>query len=105
MKTGKTTQPAAKVQPNPDQHSFRFRSATGKWLTDEIAYIESLAANRLRAGVSFASVQTGALALLKIAMEGVAGELVPASATATLFPACTPAADSSRYAQPEGLTQ
>jgi len=48
----------------------------GKWLADEIAHIERLATERLEAGVSYNSVQTGALVLLRMALDGTAGELV-----------------------------
>jgi len=87
------------TQSNTEQRSFRFRMGKGKWLADEIAHIERLATERLRAGVSYNSVQTGALVLLKMALDGVSTELVMESA---LIQACTPAAEPPRCAQPEG---
>ena len=87
------------TQSNTEQRSFRFRMGTGKWLADEIAHIERLATDRLRAGVSYNSVQTGALVLLKMALEGVVTELVMES---TLIQACPPSPNSPRCAQPEG---
>ena len=59
------------TQPNIDERSFRFRAGNTKWLTDEIARIEGLATERIRAGISHQSVQTGALALLKMELDGV----------------------------------
>ena len=86
------------IQSTTASRSFQFRTAKGRWLNDEIASIEKLATDLLRDGVAYHSVQTGALALLKIAMEGVATELVMESA---LIQACTTAAQSPRCAQPE----
>ena len=80
-------------KPNTEHRSFRFRMGTGKWLTDEIAHIERLATERLRAGVSYNSVQTGAFVLLKMALDGVSTELVMESA---LIQACTPATETPR---------
>jgi hypothetical protein len=62
-------------QPNFEQRSLRFRVGD-KWLTDEIARIEREATERLRTGISRSSVQTGALALLKLQLNGVV-ELSP----------------------------
>ena len=86
------------TQPNTASRSFQFRTAKGRWLNDEIASIEKLATDLLREGVAHHSVQTGAFSLLKIAMEGVATELVMESA---LIQACTPTAQPPRYDQPE----
>jgi len=90
------------TKPNIEHRSFRFRMGKGKWLTDEIAHIERLATERLQAGVSYNSVQTGALVLLKMALDGTAGELVEVPVDPTQIQACTPPCDSSRCAQPEG---
>ena len=54
---------------------FRFRVRRDKWLTAQIAEIETLATERLRAGIPYQSVHTGALALLQMAMDGAVGEL------------------------------
>ena len=59
-----------------EHRSFRFRLGKGSWLSDEIAHIETLATDRLRAGISYHSVQTGALALLRLALDGTTGDLV-----------------------------
>ena len=59
-----------------EHRSFRFRLGKGRWLADEIAHIETLATDRLRAGISYHSVQTGALALLRLALDGTTGDLV-----------------------------
>ena len=59
------------TQPNAENHFLRFRTGNGKWLTDEIVYIEALASERLSAGIAYDSVQTGSLALLKLALNGV----------------------------------
>lgn len=82
-----------KPDPLPDRQAFRFRAARGQPLAEEILRIEALATDSLRAGVSFASVQLGALAMLRGALEAVAGELVPARH----IPACAPAPEPPRY--------
>ena len=87
------------TQLNPERRSFQFRTAKGRWLTAEITSIEKLATDLLRDGVAGHSVQTGALALLKIALEGIASELVMESAR---IQACTPAAEPPRFIHPEG---
>ena len=79
--------------------SFQFRTTKGRWLNDEIASIEKLATDLLHEGVAYHSVQTGALALLKIAMEGVATEQTMES---TRIQACTPTIQPPRCAQLEG---
>lgn len=71
---------------------FRFRASCGGLLPDEIARIEALATEQLRAGVSFASVQAGALALLRLAISMADAELVPLSGA---VPACTRSAEPS----------
>ncbi len=86
------------TQPTTASRSFQFRTAKGRWLNDEIASIEKLATDLLREGVAYHSVQTGALALLKIAIEGVATEQIMEPA---LIQACTTAAQPPRCAQPE----
>jgi len=83
-------------KPNTEGHSFRFRTGTGRWLTDKIASIEALATERLRAGVSYHSVQTGALLLLKVALNHVSGELVESSGNPKRIQACTPVSKRSR---------
>lgn len=75
-------------KPNTEGHSFRFRTGKGQWLADEIARIEALATERLRAGVSYHSVQTGALALLNVVLGGVSGEAVELSAEPKRVQAC-----------------
>ena len=71
-----------------DQQSpaYRFRSGKSR-LIDEIARIESLASACLEEGVSLQSVHTGALALLRMAVEVVEGELVPVAPTVPACPA------------------
>ena len=86
------------IHPTTACRSFQFRTAKGRWLNDEIASIEKLATDLLHEGVAYHSVQTGALALLKIAMEGVATEQIMESA---LIQACTTAAQPPRCAQSE----
>jgi hypothetical protein len=44
-------------------------------LIEEVLRIEALATERLRSGISFASVQNGSLKLLKILVEGTGAEL------------------------------
>jgi hypothetical protein len=82
----------------PSHPLFRFRTTTGKPLTEVITRIEALAIDRLRAGVSAHSVQTGAEVLLQLAMEGVTVELVipPES-----VPACPRTPKPSRCAEME----
>ena len=87
------------AQLNPEHRSFHFRTVKGKWLHDEIASIEKLATDLLHDGVAYHSVQTGALVLLKLALEGVATELVIESAR---IQACTPVAEPPRCVPPEG---
>ena len=89
-------------QLNTNRGCFRFRTSKGQWLTDKIAYIEASATKCLREGVSLHSVQTGSLALLKMALEGVSGELVQPPAEPTRIPACTPASKRPRCMAPEG---
>ena len=69
---------------NQQSSAYRFRSGKSK-LIDEIARIESLASACLEEGVSLQSVHTGALALLRMAVEAAEGELVP---IAPAVPAC-----------------
>ena len=71
------------TQPTADRRAFRFRLGKGKWLADEIAHIERLATERLLAGVSYQSVQTGALVLLKLTLDRVTTELVELSSGGT----------------------
>lgn len=87
------------AHPNSEHHSFHFRTAKGKRVNDEIASIEKLATDLLRDGVAYHSVQTGALVLLKLALEGVATELVIEPAR---IQACTPVAEPPRCVPPEG---
>ena len=87
------------AQLNPDRRFFHFRTAKGKWLSDEIASIEKLATDRLRDGVAYHSVQTGTLVLLKLALEKVTTEMTNESAR---IQACTPAAEPPRCVPPEG---
>ncbi len=89
------------TQPKPDLRSFGFRSRNGKGLTQEIANIERLATERLRAGIADHSVQTGALALLKIALEGVSSEISEVAIDSIQIQACTSPINSSRCIQPE----
>ena len=58
-------------EPTSEPRPLRFRAGDGKWLTDEIARIEREATERLRTGISRSSVQTGALALLKLQQNGI----------------------------------
>jgi hypothetical protein len=90
------------TEPKPDHRSFRFRIGKGARLTDEIASIEALATERLRAGVSYHSVQTDALALLKLALDRVTSELVEVPLEPTRIQACTPPPGPPRCAAPEG---
>ena len=90
------------TQPKTEHRSFRFRMGKGKWLADEIAHIERLATDRLRAGTSYDSVQTGALVLLKMALAGTAGELVEVPAGLQQIQACTPTIESPQCATSEG---
>ncbi len=60
------------MKPNPTSgRSFRFYTSNGKRLTQQIESIEEMATKSLKAGTAYHSVQTGCLALLKIAMEEV----------------------------------
>jgi len=93
------------TQTKTEHRSFRFRTGNGKWLADEIAHIETMATERLRAGVSYHSVQTGALVLLKMALERTTGELVEVPVNPPRIQACTPATDSPRCAPPKGTTK
>jgi hypothetical protein len=70
---------------------FRFRTRAGQGLAREIARIEALASDRIKAGVAFHSVQTGALVLLRLAVETADGELVPIP-----VPACSIPSEPSR---------
>lgn len=54
-------------------HGFAFRTNNGRLLTEKIAEIETLAANSIKEGTSYASVYAGALALLQMAFEDVQG--------------------------------
>lgn len=82
----------------PSHPLFRFRTNSGKPLTDVITHIETLATDRLRAGVAAHSVRTGAEVLLQMAIEGVSVELVtPAEAV----PACPRTPKPSRCAAME----
>jgi len=60
--------------PKAKPNHFRFRTASGQLLTEHIDYLEVMATESLKDGVSFRSVQTSSHALLKIALEGVASE-------------------------------
>lgn len=96
MNRGEERKPMMNAKPNREQCSFRFRTGKDQWLTDQIACIEAVATERLRAGVSFHSVQTGALALLKMLLDGVSGELVEAADEPAGIQACAPAAEPPR---------
>jgi len=56
--------------------SFVFRVYGGHLLADRIGSIEASATQNIKDGTPYESVQIGALALLKIAMEGVSAALV-----------------------------
>jgi len=90
-----------KAESSHDKH-FRFNTRKGQCLTDQIAEIEALATQRLRAGVAYYSVQTGALALLRLAIEDVDGVLADSKAGAIKIPACTLAPKQTRCAASKG---
>jgi len=81
---------------------FRFCTRRGQFLTEQITEIETLATERLRAGVAYHSVHTGALALLRLALQDVNGALPDQKDAATQIPACTPAPKQSRCPAPKG---
>lgn len=81
--------------------AFRFRTTQGTLLADEIAAIEAAATERLCAGVSFHSVQVGALALLKLAVTDLGGGEVAGLGSARI-PACVPPPEPPRCAPQEG---
>lgn len=97
---GKERQLPMSANPSRADDCFRFRAAKGKWLTDEIVAIEALATERLHAGVSYHSVQTGALALLKLALQEVSGEVDRGSGQPTVL-AGRPFPEPLRRATPE----
>jgi hypothetical protein len=82
----------------PSHPLFRFRTNSGKPLTDVITHIETLATERLEAGIAAHSVRTGAQVLLQLAMEGVTVELVTPTET---VPACPRTPKPSRCAEME----
>ena len=90
MNVGKKGNRSMNTQSNTERRCFRFRTGKGQSLTDEITAIEALATARIRAGVSCHSVQTGARALLKMLLEGVASEMVVLSMKPSRIPACRP---------------
>jgi hypothetical protein len=88
-------------QLNTNRCCFRFRTGEGQRLTDKIVYIEALATERLLAGDSYHNVQTGALALLKIALGRASGELVESSKDPKRIQACKPVSKRSRKNAPK----
>ncbi len=92
-------------QPDADTGCFRFRAGTGRWLSDEIARIEALATERRRAGIPSASVTTGALALLRLALDDVVGAWMADMAGASDVSACARMADAPRCGATEGMTR
>ena len=91
-----------KTRPNTDRQCFRFRTAKGQWLTDEIARIEALATERINAGISLPSAQTGGRVLLKGLLHDVAIDLVELSPESTRIQACAAVSEPPRCVEPEG---
>ena len=102
MNRGKEWQPGVNTTPSTDDHCFRFRTGKGRLLSDEVASIEELATQSLQSGVSYPSVQTGALELLKLAVDSVVVEKGNSPKRPPRIQACTPDIEPPRLATPEG---
>jgi len=91
------------MQPKPGHQRLRYRFRTGRGvpLTEEIARIEALASDRLADGASHQSVQTGARALLNLALDRLSDEFIPGSLSAPPVPTCPPHPDLPRYRSTE----
>lgn len=102
MNSGKQQQPSTNSLHNINGRVFRFQTRGGYLLTDQIASIEALATERLLAGVSYESVQIGALALLRLALEGVSSRLHDSSIPSVPIQAFSSVPESLRCGALEG---
>lgn len=100
--SGEERQLTMTAQSNTDRQSFRFRTTKGQWLTDEIAAIERLATERMNAGISLHSAQTGARVLLRGLLHDAPVELLTLSPESIRIQACPPPTESPRLAAPQG---
>ena len=87
---------------NTERPCFRFRTATGQWLTDEIIALERLATERIKAGASVPSAQTGCRMLLKELLHDRAIDCVELAPESVQFPACPPPLEPPRWGAREG---
>ena len=71
-------------------------------MTDEIARIEALATERINAGISLPSAQTGARVLLKGLLHDAAIDTLELSPESIRIQACTPVSEPPRCVAPEG---
>lgn len=89
------------TNPSSEGHSLRFQTRSGQLLIDRITYIEALATERFRAGVSYESIRSGALTLLKAALQDTLVELAESPAQPKQIQACTPLPKPPRRSKPK----